>query len=253
MKAMKALFVAWRSDDDAGWGPVGRLDFDGKLYRFCYVRGARTLSQFRPFPGMNDLEQVYESEELFPLFANRLLSKARREYDDFLRWGGFDPTNPPDPIAILGVTEGIRQTDAIEVFPCPVPDANACYLNKFFLHGIRWMGAEAIVRIGELQPEEALVVEPDAENLADPSAVGVHTQDGVKIGYIPRYFAHDVCKLLSGCDGDFIELFVERVNGEAPLQNRVLCRIRACWPEGFEPCSGDAFLLIPSGMPARCE
>ena len=56
---MKALFVAWRSGEEAGWGPVGRLEFDGKLYRFCYVRGARTLSGFRAFPGMDDLEQVY--------------------------------------------------------------------------------------------------------------------------------------------------------------------------------------------------
>lgn len=250
---MKALFVAWRSGEEAEWGPVGRLEFDGKLYRFCYVRGARTLSGFRPFPGMDDLEQVYESEELFPLFANRLLSKARREYDDFLRWGGFDPNNPPDPIAILGVTEGIRQTDAIEVFPCPIPDMEGCYLNKFFLHGIRWMGPAAIDRISRLNPEEVLFVEPDVQNLADPNAVGVFTPDGAKIGYVPRYFAHDVRKLLSGCGGDFIDLFVERVNLDAPLQHRVLCRIHACWPDGFEPCSGDAFAPIPADVSARCE
>jgi hypothetical protein len=250
---MKALFVAWRSGEEAGWGPVGRLEFDGKQYRFCYVRGARTLSGFRPFPGMDDLDQVYESEALFPLFANRLLSKARREYDDFLRWGGFDPINPPDPIAILGVTEGIRQTDAIEVFPCPVPDVEGCYLSKFFLHGIRWMGPAAIDRIANLNSDEELFVEPDVGNPADPNAVGVYTTDGVKIGYVPRYFARDVRKLLSGCGGDYIELFVARVNLDAPLQHRVLCRIHACWPEGFDPCSGDAFAPIPADVEARCR
>ena len=117
---MSALFVAYRggAPQHGGWGPVGRLEHDGGLYRFCYTRGASTLPGFRPFSQMEDLSQVYESEELFPLFDNRLLSPSRPEYEAFLRWGGFDPNNPPDPIAILGVTEGIRQTDQVEVFPC---------------------------------------------------------------------------------------------------------------------------------------
>jgi hypothetical protein len=249
---MKALFVAWRSDEQAGWGPIGRLEYDGRQYRFCYVKGARTLPGFRPFPGMENVEEIYESQDLFPLFANRLLSKARREYDDFLQWGGFDPDNPPDPIAILGVTEGIRQTDAIEVFPCPAPDVEGCYLSKFFLHGIRWMTPDAIERINDLQPDELLTVEPDTHNPADQNAVGVFTHDGAKIGYVPRYFAHDVHRLLTGCGDEFLEIVVERVNSDAPMQHRVLCRIRACWPDGFEPCSGDAFMPIPSGISARC-
>ncbi len=250
---MKALFVAWRSEEDTGWGPVGRLSFDGQLYTFCYLQGARTLRGFRPFPGMDAFEQVYESEQLFPLFANRLLSKARREYDDYLLWGGFDPDNPPDPIAILGVTEGIRQTDAIEVFPCPAPDDDGFYVTKFFLHGVRWQGQCAVERIPRLLPGEQLLVVPDEENAFDAYAVAVHTTDLVKIGYVPRYFAHDVRELLSGCGGDFIELFVEQVNTKAPLQHRVLCRIQACWPDGFEPCAGDAFKPIPTGVPARCD
>ena len=128
-------------------GTSGRLHCDGQLYWFCYTQGARKLQGFRPFPPMDDLDQVYVSETLFPLFANRLLSPSRPEYEAFLRWGGFDPNNPPTPLAILGVTEGIRQTDSIEVFPCPTPDADGCYLNRFFLHGIRWMPATALERI----------------------------------------------------------------------------------------------------------
>jgi hypothetical protein len=120
---MNALFVAWRSGSPAqsGWGPVGRLEHDGQLFRFFYTRGARRPG-FRPFPQMENLDRIYESEELFPLFANRLLPNSRPEYEACLQWSGFDPKHPPDPIVILGVTEGIRQTDAIEVFPCPVPD-----------------------------------------------------------------------------------------------------------------------------------
>lgn len=135
---MNSLFVAWRpgTPEHCGWRPVGRLEHDGQLYRFCYTHGA-LQSGFRPFAQMERLNQVYESETLFPVFANRLLSKSRPEYEAYMRWSGFDPDHPPDPLVVLGVTEGIRQTDAIEVFPCLQPDAEGWYLNKFFLHGIR--------------------------------------------------------------------------------------------------------------------
>lgn len=229
------------------------MDYDGGIYRFCYTRGARMVGGFCPFPGMPDLEQVYESEELFPLFANRLLSRSRPEYESFLRWGGFDPNSPPDPIAILGITEGRRETDFVEVFPCPAPDAMGCYLNKFFLHGIRWRGPAAVERISRLGPEELLVVRPEPSNQVDPNAVGVYADDGaVMIGYVPRYLAHDVNALLRQCGPSSVQLFAERVNRDAPLQLRVLCRMHACWPEGFQPCRGEAFLPIPTDVPSHC-
>ncbi len=249
---MNALFVAWRPEQSSsGWRPVGRLVHDGGLYRFCYTHGAQR-SDFRPFSGMDDLEQVYESEELFPIFKNRLLPKSRPEYDDYLRWSDFDPDKPPDPIVVLGVTEGIRQTDAVEVFPCPSPDAYGCYLNKFFLHGIRWVGAEALEKINQLEPDDVLSFEPEEGNASDPYAVKVCAEPGFAIGYVPRYLARDVRHLILNCDVTFLELTVARVNRDAPLQNRLLCRMNACWPEGFQPCSGEEFLPIPKNVPARC-
>jgi len=245
---MNALFVAWRfGDADKGsWLPVGRLEYDGQLFRFFYTRGAKMSAGFRPFSQMERLDNIYESEALFPLFANRLLSPSRPEYEAFLRWGDFDPNNPPDPIALLGVTEGIRQTDAIEVFPCPVPDLDGCYVNKFFLHGIRWMAPAAVERITHLKPDDRLYAMPDPCNEADPNAVAVRTkEEPMMIGYVPRYLAQDIRKLLEHCDPKSIDLFVQRVNRDAPLQHRVLCRMHACWPDGFLPCSDDAFLPIP--------
>lgn len=251
---MNALFVAWRPEKaSSGWRPVGRLVHDGGLYRFCYTQGARQ-ADFRPFSGMDNLEQVYESEDLFPIFKNRLLPKSRPEYEAYLRWSGFDPDNPPDPIVVLGVTEGIRQTDAIEVFPCPAPDAVGCYLNKFFLHGLRWVAKSALERVASLQPGDRLRVLMDIQNQSDPNAVAVRTENPSEmIGYVPRYLARDVWHLVQNCEVDLIELFVERVNPEAPMQNRLLCKMQACWPDEFQPCSGDEFIAIPSGVPARCD
>jgi hypothetical protein len=240
---MNALFVAWSSmkPADGAWRPVGRLVHDGQLYRFCYTRGARKPG-FQPFPGMQKLDQVYESEELFPLFANRLLSESRPEHEAYLRWSGLDRTKPPDPIVILGITEGIRQTDAVELFPCPVPDADGHYVNRFFLHGIQWLPPEAVKRIGRLSEGERLRLMLDLQNDYDRHAVAVRTEpEPMLIGYVPRYLAREVSRVVGESVMETVELSVARVNRDAPVQNRVLCLMRCSWPASFVPCSGEDF------------
>jgi hypothetical protein len=182
------------------------------------------------------------------------LPSSRPEYQEYLRWSGFDPAHPPDPIVVLGVTEGIRQTDAIEVFPCPTPDGEGCYFNKFFLHGLRWLPTAALDRIARLSEDEPLKLMFDLQNTSDPNAVALRTErERMMIGYVPRYLAYDVWNLVQNCEVDFIHISVARVNPQAPTQNRVLCRMNACWPDGFEPCSGDEFLPIPANFPANCS
>jgi len=243
------LYIASRVPGPTGgfWSPVGRLEHEDGVYRFVYTRGAQTLQGFEPFPGMPDLGAIYESESLFPLFANRLLSRSRPEYEAFLMWGGFDPANPPDPLAVLGLTQGLRQTDSLEVFPCPMPDEHGRYMSKFFLHGVRWMHPVAQERIARLQPGEALGLSLEVGNQYDLDAVSVRTGDvqgRLLIGYVPRYLARDVRELCGACHPDFIEVTIERLNAGAPLQQRVLCRMTSCWPESFTPCGGEPFQAI---------
>jgi hypothetical protein len=249
---VNALYVAWRGNEpNRGWGPVGRLERTDDLYRFYYTHGARQLRGFRPFPQMTDLDQVYESTELFPLFANRLLSRSRLEYDAFLHWSGFDPVSQPDPIAILGVTEGRRQTDSVEVFPAPIPDPNGNYTTKFFVHGMRWISPAALQRMQKLTPGESLQLIPESDNPYDPHAVALHAiQDPAHIGYVPRYLAQDARRLLHNNPAS-VHVSVERLNSDAPLKQRLLCRMSAPWPDDFAPCAGEQFEPIPQTLSAH--
>jgi hypothetical protein len=105
-----------------------------------------------------------------------------------------------------------------------------------------------------LSEGEPLKLMLDLQNDHDPHAVAVRTDvERMQIGYVPRYLAYDVWQLVQRCDVDFIELRVDRVNRDAPLQNRVLCRMRACWPGGFQPCGSEDFMPIPAGVPEWCE
>lgn len=242
------LFVAWRSAEpsQSNWGPVGVLERTPTgSYRFGYTKGARSLPGFRPFPGMARYDVLYESDELFPIFANRLLNARRPEYEPSLMWSGFEAGEQPNPIQLLGVTEGRRQTDSLEVFPCPEPDADGCFAAKFFLHGLRHASPEAIARVSLLKNGELLRIVPEDDNQFDRYAVAVWTE-GVehRIGYVPRYLARDIRLLHGSCGPDFATLLVERINPGAPLQQRLLCQMKACWPPSFRPCSGEEFQPI---------
>jgi len=244
----QSLFVAWRSEGPRGghWGPVARLDRTEWGYRFRYTKGAISLPDFEPFPGMSDLEAVYDSEELFPLFTSRLLARSRPEYASYLAWGGFDPKNPPEPIALLAVTEGRRITDSIEVFPAPSRNGGGRFTQKFFVHGIRHLTNVEQARANSLSPGERLVLKPEPTNPADENALQLLAGeiDGTRVGYIPRYLAEDYRDLATVSGHDALAVSVVRVNHDAPLQQRVLCQLDAAWPETFEPCSKENYQAI---------
>ncbi len=250
------LFVAWRSggNRDRQWGPVARLDKDLGHYRFAYTNGAKLLKGFSPLPGMTDLNEVYESDELLPIFQSRLLSRSRSEYRDFLTWGGFNPDMPPEPLELLGVTEGLRATDLLELFPCPAPDAANRFRMKFFLHGVRHMPLEAQKEISRLCPGESLGLMFDVCNWNDPQAVAIRTcpsqeRKRLLIGYMPRYLARDTKALLDSIPTGGIRLTVERVNIDAPLQQRLLCRMESPWPKSYVPCEGEEFQPLAGVLP----
>jgi hypothetical protein len=243
--------VAWHTKHPTPrWGPVGQVDAlsrpDGKTtYRFRYTEGARLVDGFRPFDGMGDLNAVYHSDELFPMLVNRLLPRSRPEYADFLRWCDFGPDDPPKPLALLRVSEGIKVTDAIEVFPCPEPSGPGGYPNRFFIHGMRFQLAkpETSAVVERLRTGDQLTLRCEPDNPIDPFAVAIDYQN-VHLGYAPRYLAHEFTRLMRDCPTGSVQLFVQKLNPDAPFQQRVLCRMNACWPEDFRPCSGPEFALI---------
>ena len=106
--------------------------------------------------------------------------------------------------------------------------------------------------MAELEHDDLLVLELEDANVSDANAVAVYDPAGTtKIGYVPRYLARDVRTLLAECA--FIEVKIDRVNPGAPRQQRVLCRMNACWPDGFRPCDDAAFQPIVTHSPSLSE
>ena len=246
---MKQLYVAWQDEGTRQWFPVGMLTNEHSRYQFSYLRGAEKAAQtgrFSPFPSFPDLNAVYEDTNLFPLFANRVMPRSRREYKDYVQWLAL-PKEEDDPMALLTRSGGRSATDSLEIYPHPEKTAEGVYHVHFFVHGVRYMTPEAMTLIDTLLPETRLMLMQDLQNSHDSTALLLRT-DGEKpgdkqmVGYCPRYLTTDLHRLLREPNSiDFYEAVVvkvERVNPPpVPIQLRLLCSLTMHWPAGFAPFS----------------
>lgn len=243
---MSTLFLAWQNPGQSRkWYPIGRLDADSAYgpFRFRYIRGAEKASQesgFAPLLSFPDFRQVYESKDLFPLFKNRILSPEREDFEEYLRYLDLQVAEP-DPLLILALTEGRRQTDTLEVFPKIARNADGGFRCRFFLHGWRHVSDAAKRRIEQLQPEDELRVTIELNNPATGLAVQLQTDDYHMIGWTPRYLVLDLVKII-GAEYRETRAKVVKVNpAPAPSQQRVLAELKGNWPNNMEPMSSEEF------------
>ncbi len=241
---MKALFIAWQDKTTRRWAPVGRLSRENGVYRFVYTRGAEETPNFRPFGRMADLHKAYKSEELFPIFANRILAKNRPEYRDYLKWLGLSEAQH-DALEELSRTGGLRATDSLEIFPCPEPTEGKNYEVYFFCRGLRHLHAENQERARQLGTSERLYLMQDLQNPHDSMALLMRTGDPITlVGYAPRYYSAEFTQLIKATAPDQVKVTVEQVNIDAPIQYRVLCKLVSPWPANFAPCARKEFQAL---------
>ncbi len=245
---MSTLFVAWQAPNPTrAWFPIGRLDADtaSRDYVFQYTQGAlRAHSEagFGPLIAFPEFDRRYEASELFPLFRNRILEPNRKDFAEYLDWLDLDPAHA-DPIEILGLSGGERQTDSLEVFPKVIRLPDGTVSCRFFLHGLRHVSAAARARAERLTMGEALQVAIEVNNPATGSAVQLQTSDCHLIGWAPRYLVDDLRSALLG--EATIEATVLRVNRMgAPFAKRVLIELRGGTPADFEPMSSTDYIVV---------
>ncbi len=251
---MKTLFLAWQAArplDSGGaasraWYPIGRLDAweHGHRFRFEYVHGAERASReagFAPLEAFPKLDGVYEDDELFPPFQNRLLSDRRGDYRSFIERLALDPSNA-DPLDVLALSGGHRQTDHLEVFPMLAPRGDGSFLIRFFLHGWRYTNASAQARIATLDEGSALQVAVELNNPATAAAVQIQTaRDYHVLGWAPRYLVTDLLHAMARSPQD-VSASVVRLNREpAPTNQRVLVELKGHFDASYRPMSGPDF------------
>lgn len=240
---MKSLFLAWQAPN-RGWFPIGRLDAEKQHYEFGYTQGALEAKRevgFDALPAFPDLKRRYASSELFPLFQNRVVDSNRKNFGEYLESLGLEHD---DPIEMLSLTGGERQTDSFEVFPKIEKQADNSFSCRFFLHGLRHVSEAARIRAQSLQPGEELGVSVELNNPKTRAAIQLTSRsDYLILGWAPRYLVSDLLQAIS--DSPLVRATVLRVNQvEIPPYRRVLVEFGGTLPPKFEPMSSKRFQLI---------
>ena len=242
--SMRTLYLAWRdAGDSREWFPVGRLDVDVQepIYRFRYTGGAKRAKETVGFPELIEfarLEEDYTSPELFPVFQNRVMNRARPDFEDYLY--GLDLTGQADAVEILSVNGGVRMTDAYEVFPRVVKDQEGRFTCRFLLHGQRHVTPAARERIRDIKDGEELYATLEFTNPATRLAVQMQTIDYHMIGWAPRYVVDDLSMAMAKELGEYRVRVVRTTTRYGSAKRSVLIEMNGPWPSR-EPMSGPDF------------
>ncbi|ELS02433.1 hypothetical protein Xen7305DRAFT_00021470 [Xenococcus sp. PCC 7305] len=235
----QTLFLAWQDYKSRLWFPIGRLTFDGKRYQFVYLKGgkdAERKSGFKPLVCFPQWDEVYYSNHLFPVFANRLMSRSRPEYKNFVKRLNI-PFDKEDPMVLLARSEGKRETDALTVFPFPEVNEEGKYELCFFAHGLPYLPKGAISRIEKFQVGDKLWLAHEFQNEYDPKALAFTTQEHYIVGYCPRYLLSNVFDILMQSP-ELVDVRVEHINHSSiPLRFRLLCKMTYSTLDGLQPFS----------------
>ena len=234
---LKSVYLAWQSAK--GWFPIGRLDFEQAspipYYRFCYLAGVRRAQAeagFVPIDSFPNLDRVYESAELFPLFQNRVMDSHRPNFDQYLQSLAL-PAEYRQPIHILAVSGGKRRTDSFEVFPHIEHASQGHFELSFFLHGTRYLGPAALDAIDTLRAGQKVTLKHEEENMGTHRpALRVEIPQGQTIGYTPNYLVPDFHYIRENCILPE-RVTVQCINPQNPLDSRVLLHMVGCWPDDY--------------------
>lgn len=216
---------------------IGFLDCHEDGYSFRYVRGIVDQPGFLPLLGFPELERVYTSPEMFPLFAERIMSARRPDREQYLN--ALDLDTSSEPWEILVRSGGRRAGDTIEVMPEPVvhPDGRTSCL--FLVHGVRYRGAEASDAICRLNSGDRLTLRWDRDNPVNPRAVLVLDDGDLQLGYVPDPLV-DYVQAVMRQEGH--RLTVVRANGpEVGSHLRLLVRIEGRVHPGYRPFDEDVY------------
>lgn len=248
------IFLIWKDDSHNGtYIPIGCLEKAARKYTFQYVKGLHVALRqgFTILPDFPRERETYTSAELFPLFSNRLMSRGRKNFSDYLRALHLISSN--EFLPELARSGGVRTTDRFRVFEMPVKKRGRFTLTFFAVGLTRSPVAQNLEELRpQLQEGKRLLLTPQVQNPHDSKAVMLHTENNDQVGWLPRYFASELQPLLLD-DPRSLDCRVLRFN--YPLSDYapdiLLVRLQGKWPAGWMPFQKDEFELLSTARTKR--
>lgn len=229
------LFLAWQDRETRRWHTIGLLTaIDSGSYEFVFTNGVTHLRSvpsnlFKMEPG-----ERFLSTDLMPLFKNKLPPRTRTDFAKIAHWVGLD--GKEDEFTLLKGFGLIAGTDGLMVYPEPKVE-DGSYTVDFFVHGMRHMHSDVANWCTGRSEGEMLLPLLDVKNPVDTSAVALRDKnETIIVGYVPTFYADDLYRILRHKEvARDAEIRIRRINTDAPIQLRLLCRFTARTKENFRP------------------
>lgn len=194
---MRNLWLIWKNPTTRRRFRVGTLSFDEneKKYKFEYTNPELDDAKkggFVSFPGFNDLNKKYESDNLFINITSRFPNPERPDYLEILNSYNLKSNSTDEEI--LEATRGRLMTDNFEF----VPEFDKTKI-EFDVAGIRHVGNFEKVK-NLIQDNDVLRLKLDPENEFDKYSIKVCYCNGngeeIELGFVPRYYSRQLTELL---------------------------------------------------------
>jgi len=166
------------------------------------------------------------------------------DFREYLKFLDLEPENA-DPMEILAVSGGERQTDSLEVFPKVERAKDGGFRCRFFLHGWRHVSSAAQARLEGLSPGQSLQVAVELNNTVTTLALLLLMPDDYQmIGWARHYLVSDLMRAIAESPTD-VSANVVKVNpAPAPAKQRVLIELTGQWPDNYEPMATPEIQLL---------
>lgn len=201
MSNVHTLLVVWQDTNSRLYYHVGTLSYYNDHYEFIYTNygaGQRKLKDalengYMLHPAFPDATKVYKSNVLFPAFDRRLPSPDRSDFKAIMSDLGLNESSTK--MDFLQQTRGRLANDTYS-FEQPLRrENNGKLYSSFFVHGMRHRNLPDEWPTWIAHNEQVKLVQ-EATNPQDPHAVGVFTQGGKHLGYVPGFYSKAIFSLL---------------------------------------------------------
>lgn len=238
------LLVLWQHPDSREIVPIGRFAHHGDVYSFSYTRAAALIQDFRPLPGLDDLNGAYVADRIPPVFEQRVMEPGRPDYEHYLHALGLGPLSatPWEQIVYSG---GRRAGDTLQFMPLPTVFDGRVHA-RFLGNGVRHIpdrtriigGRSVTVSLAQqedalcdLMPGATVLVELEHGNEEDPDAA-VITAEGVPVGLVPRVLSSSIRELMAG---SLVPLTIVRIGDPgSPPHLRLVLSLDMAAPLNFQ-------------------
>jgi hypothetical protein len=193
------IYLIWKDVKTRRQYTIGQLSKNGQFeFNYGFEIKEALKKGFDLLISFDDINKVYKSDILFPVFSSRLPDKKRKdmykilekygmtEYDDYTL---LKKSGARLPIDNLGFIDPILDKDSGEIKRIFDLSGSRHYI------GCKGQNCDDSIDLS-IDEELNLVLEP--ENSHDKNAIKVSiTSNNVHIGYVPRYYSKEVGELIN--------------------------------------------------------